>query len=68
MLSLKILPSEFMLLLGLPCGVKDRQIFGVSEPQVTHGMRRHTKGVAESACQCGRQLRINPENHATTTG
>jgi hypothetical protein len=53
---------------SLPCGVKDRQVFGVSEPQVTHGMRSHSKGVAKPACQRGRQLRINLEDHATTTG
>jgi len=51
-----------------PRRVKDGQVFGFPEPQVTHGMRRDAKGVTDPTRKIRRQLGINPEGHPTTTG
>src|SRR5688572_3130111 len=60
--------SLSLLIPGLPRRMEDGEVFRFLEPQITHGMCSNAKRVTDPTCQGGRQLGVNPEDHATTTG
>ena len=52
----------------LACGLEDGEILGVAQAQIADGVGGKVEGVGDPLRQGRRELSINPDRHAASTG